>query len=57
MYQKILCALHELHANKVVHNDLKLENLLLKKQGNVRSVKLVNFGSAHITDLDSPLTT
>jgi serine/threonine protein kinase len=54
MFRQILCALEVLHANKVVHNDIKLENLLLQTSGDARSVKLVDFGLAHITDLDGP---
>jgi len=54
LYRQILCALEVLHANKVVHNDIKLENLLLKTNGDKRVVKVVDFGLAHFTDLDSP---
>mmetsp|Transcript_761 Transcript_761/g.1352 ORF Transcript_761/g.1352 Transcript_761/m.1352 type:complete len:843 (+) Transcript_761:236-2764(+) len=54
MFRQTLCALEVLHANNVVHNDIKLENLLLQTSGDARSVKLVDFGLAHITDLDGP---
>jgi len=54
LFQQILSALEVLHDSRVVHHDLKLENVLLKESGEVRSIRLVDLGSAHISDLHSP---
>ena len=43
---RVLDALRHLHHRNVVHRDIKLENLLLQRPGDVRSVKLADFGCA-----------
>lgn len=43
--RQLTSALRYLHANNVVHRDLKIENILLSEQGHV---KLVDFGLANL---------
>lgn len=48
-FSKILLGVHHIHESKIIHRDLKLENIFLKfkKQGNaevIDEVKIVDFG-------------
>jgi len=48
-FSKILLGVHHIHECKIIHRDLKLENIFLKfkKQGNaevIDEVKIVDFG-------------
>ena len=44
---EILMGLKHLHANKLVHRDIKLENIMLNREGNI---KLVDFGISKSLD-------
>ncbi len=47
--QQLLAGLSYLHTQDIVHRDLKLENLMLSKPGNITAgVKIVDFGLARI---------
>jgi len=51
-FRKLLDGLCYLHERKIAHRDLKLENLLLKKQSDISSVKIGDFGLAKRTAND-----
>eukprot|EP01025_Chloroclados_australasicus_P041400 TRINITY_DN4384_c0_g3_i1.p1 TRINITY_DN4384_c0_g3~~TRINITY_DN4384_c0_g3_i1.p1 ORF type:complete len:881 (+),score=81.81 TRINITY_DN4384_c0_g3_i1:160-2802(+) len=54
-YFRMMCkGLDYLHYNRVVHGDLKPENLLLDGKG---ELKIADFGCARIKDVDTVLTT
>ena len=44
--KQVLEALSYWHANNLVHKDIKPENILLDKPKNIKSVKLIDFGTA-----------
>jgi len=46
IFQQVLDVVRYLHAEGVVHRDLKLENLLLRKRRDLSSVKLADMGFA-----------
>mmetsp|Transcript_24193 Transcript_24193/g.82595 ORF Transcript_24193/g.82595 Transcript_24193/m.82595 type:complete len:371 (+) Transcript_24193:173-1285(+) len=46
IFKQLISGLKYLHNNGVVHRDLKLENLLLKKQNDISQVKIADFGLA-----------
>lgn len=55
LLREVGSALAFLHGINVVHGDLKPENLMLSSENPLSAViKLVDFGSAHITDKESP---
>jgi tRNA A-37 threonylcarbamoyl transferase component Bud32 len=48
--QGLFSSLSYLHDKRIVHRDVKAENLLLKDTSSLRSVKLADFGIAHWID-------
>jgi polo-like kinase 1 len=51
---QIVCGMEHMHRHRVVHRDLKLENLLLRKDG---SVAIGDFGfSRQLPTIDARLT-
>lgn len=40
--QQILCGLDYLHTNKIIHGDIKLENLLIDENNNIKIIDLDN---------------
>eukprot|EP01084_Bolivina_argentea_P165691 287817_1 len=55
IFYELCNALQHIHENGIVHRDLKLENILIAKNG---SIKLTDFGLAHFTpEISSNLAT
>jgi serine/threonine protein kinase len=52
--RQILSAVDYCHSNNIVHRDLKIENILIDKNGNI---KLIDFGLSNFYSSDSLLTT
>lgn len=52
IFRQILQALDYLHSNNIVHGSLRLENILLDEQNNI---KLIDFGDAEIIDPTQPV--
>jgi serine/threonine-protein kinase len=50
--EQLALALHYAHSNNVVHRDLKPANILVRS-GDVRQVKLIDFGLARVVDADA----
>ncbi|PRW57463.1 serine threonine kinase [Chlorella sorokiniana] len=46
IFLQLLLGVQFMHSIGIVHRDLKLENLLLERQGDIASVKIVDFGFA-----------
>jgi calcium-dependent protein kinase len=44
--KQILSALVHMHEKRIVHRDMKPENVLLQTKGNVQNVKIIDFGTA-----------
>jgi len=42
----ILRGLEYCHSKRIMHRDLKLDNLLLKRKGDFTSIKIIDFGLA-----------
>jgi serine/threonine protein kinase len=42
----ILNALDYIHSRKVIHRDIKLQNILFRVNGDIKSLKIVDFGLA-----------
>lgn len=41
-----------MHSKRIMHRDLKPENLMFKEEGNLKSLKIVDFGMATSIDVD-----
>jgi len=46
IFVQIIRGVEYIHANNVVHRDLKMENLLLAQRGELSQIKIVDFGMA-----------
>jgi len=42
--KNIFQGLHYMYQNKIIHHDIKPENIMLKEMGNVNSIKIADFG-------------
>lgn len=49
--KQILSGVHYLHSMGVIHRDIKLENILLKKNGDVYDAKIADFGLSALVRL------
>ena len=47
IFRQIISAVHFLHKNRIVHRDLKLENILIDMNG---YLKIIDFGLAKMLD-------
>lgn len=46
--RSILSAIDFMHSRRVVHRDIKLENIMFQRRGDVKSLKVVDFGLARV---------
>jgi NUAK family SNF1-like kinase len=52
IFRQIVSAVHFLHKNRIVHRDLKLENILIDSNGDIKVCKkLFPFNAGHIFGL------
>ena len=56
-FQEIIDALTYLHSQKIVHRDVKPENILLQTFGNTLTTKLIDFGISRTYTLDKLIST
>ena len=48
----MLLAINHLHLNKIMHRDIKLENLMFDSQ--TQCIKIIDFGTARDFDIEEP---
>jgi calcium-dependent protein kinase len=53
--REMLRAIGYLHAHRIVHRDLKLENFLYESEQTNSTLKLIDFGFAKVWDPDTPM--
>ena len=56
IFRQVVSAIAYMHSVKVVHRDLKLENILINDAKNVNEIKLIDFGFATGCQKDEKLT-
>jgi serine/threonine protein kinase len=44
--RKILKAVHHMHDNEIMHRDIKFDNILLRYNEDIKSIKLIDLGLA-----------
>lgn len=54
LYRQIVSAIHHCHENGIVHRDLKLENIVMEKDG---CIKIADFGLSNYYSFNSTLST
>ena len=52
IFYQVLLAINHLHLNKVMHRDLKLENLMFDAKS--QTIKIIDFGSARDFETEAP---
>jgi len=52
--QKLLVGIQHCHARGIAHRDIKLDNIFLKRRGEIGSVRLGDFGLAHMNSWGAP---
>lgn len=52
MMKQVLACLNYCHLNHIVHRDLKPENILLESNKDFDAVKIIDFGTAIVTEPD-----
>jgi len=56
LMKQILSCINFCHMNKIVHRDIKAENVMLEHDKDFNAIKIIDFGTAIIHDSDEPLT-
>jgi calcium-dependent protein kinase len=50
LMKQLLCCVNYMHLNNVIHRDLKPENILLEMNKDYSMIKIIDFGTAIVTD-------
>jgi len=48
LFKQLVCAINACHQNSIVHRDIKLQNIMLDEQGNIR---LIDFGLSNFVEV------
>lgn len=48
--KKLLKVLFHLHSHSIMHRDIKLDNIMFKKNNDIKSLKIIDFGFSTFTD-------